>query len=425
MTASMTEKVMIGASLLTSVVALSACDPETPTRTCTPAPGTICTIAGSDRAGIAGDEGPGWAARLYLPMDAALGPDGNLYIVDWNNHRVRLLTDPLDASGDPIITTCAGTGVLGDGPPGPALMADFNHPTDITFDASGRLWIAAWHNSRIRRIDMTTMMLDDVAGTGGRSYAGDEGPAATAVMDLPAGLEVDGEGNVVFVDQANQVIRRIDAATGVISRVAGMCITNACGEGEAPVQCPGGSGKWHCGTDMAACGLPCQPAYGGDGGAALEARFAMPFGQSADPAGRLALGDDGTIYFADTRNHRIRVITPDGMIDTLAGTGSRGYSGDGGPADMAELDNPVDLELGPDGTLYLADTNNSCIRAIDPSGTIRTVVGQCGERGFSGDGGDPLAALLDRPYGLEIDDETGALYVADTHNQRIRVVMPE
>lgn len=416
---SMIRKVVIGTA---GALAIVGCDPGPE---CTPAPGTICTIAGSDRAGISGDEGPGWAARLYLPMDSAVGPDADLYVVDWNNHRIRVLEDPLSTSAYPIITTCAGSGTLGDGPVGPALAADFNHPTDIVFDDAGTMWMAAWHNSRIRKIDMSTMTLEDVSGTGARSYAGDDGPAATAVLDLPAGIELDGEGNIFFVDQANQVIRRIDAATGVISRVAGQCITNACADGETPVQCPGGSGKWHCGTDMAACGLPCQPAYGGDEGPALEARFAMPYGQSADPAGRIAIGDDGTIYFADTRNHRIRTITTDGIVHTFAGTGVSGYSGDDGPAIEAQLDNPVDVELADDGTLYVADTFNSCIRAIDPSGTIRTVVGQCDQRGFQGDGGDPRSALLDRPYGIEIDDETGALYVSDTHNHRIRVVMPQ
>lgn len=417
---------LVAAGLTVTGLAVAGCpDPEAQ-RPCTPTSGTICTIAGSNRAGIAGDEGPGWAARLYLPMDSEIGPNGDLFIVDWNNHRLRELSDPLSdgTTTDTLLTTCAGTGTLGDGPAGPALSADFNHPTDITFDSSGRLWIAAWHNSRIIRLDAALENMEQVSGTGGRSYAGDEGPAAMAVLDLPAGLELDDDGNVYFVDQANQVIRRIDAASGNITRVAGQCITNECPAGEIPTQCPGGSGKFRCGTDMAACGMPCLPSYGGDGGSALEARFALPFGQSADPAGRLALAPDGTIYLADSRNHRIRRITPDGMIDTFAGTGTGGFSGDGGPADEAQLNNPVDVELADDGTLYVADTFNSCIRAIDPTGVITTVAGQCGNRGFSGDGGSPTAARLDRPYGVALDETTGAIYVTDTHNHRVRVVMP-
>jgi DNA-binding beta-propeller fold protein YncE len=412
------DKTVVTAAVL---LALAGCDPEPQlTRGCEPAAGTICTVAGRGQAGLSGDDDLAWRARLYLPMDAAYR-DGDLYVVDWNNHRLRLVDDVL---GENLITTCAGTGVLGDGPVGPALGAAFNHPTDIVFDGSGRMLIAAWHNSRIRRIDMTTMTLSDVAGNGGRAYAGDDGPASSAILDLPAGLDTDAAGNIFFVDQANQVIRRIDAASGTITRVAGMCITDTCADGQVPTQCAAPSGRWRCGDDPSVCAMPCQPSYGGDGGLATAARLALPFGQSADPAGRLAIADDGTIYVADTRNHRIRVISPDGMIDTYAGNGTAGFAGDGGPADAAQLNNPVDVELAEDGTLYFTDVFNHCVRAISPEGVIRTAVGQCGVRGFAGDGGDPLAAELDRPYGIEIDHATGNLYVTDTHNQRIRVVMP-
>ncbi|MDQ3034398.1 MAG: hypothetical protein M3Y87_18465 [Myxococcota bacterium] len=405
---------------LCALLGLAACEEEV-TRGCEPAPGTICTVAGSGRAGVSGDEGLAWRAKLYLPMDSTLGPDGNLYVVDWNNHRLRVVDDPL---GENVISTCAGSGNLGDGPPGPALAADFNHPTDIVFDASGRLVIAAWHNSRIRRVDLTTSTMEDVAGTGGRAYAGDGGPAATAVLDLPAGIDFDAAGNLYFVDQANQVIRRI-TTDGTIERVAGQCIVDECAEGQTPVACPGASGKTMCGTDIASCTLPCRGGFDGDGGPALQARFSMPFGQSADPAGRIAIADDGTIYFADTHNHRIRVIAPDGTVGTLAGTGEQGYGGDGGAATAAMIDNPVDVEVSSDGTLYFTDTMNHCVRAVDlASGVIRTAVGQCGQRGFAGDGGDPTMALLDRPYGVDVDDATGNLYVTDTHNHRVRVVMP-
>ncbi|WP_157069827.1 hypothetical protein [Sandaracinus amylolyticus] len=404
-----------------ALLAMTACEPETPAA-CEPAPGTICTIVGTGRAGLAGDDGLAREAELYLPMDSTIGPNGDLYVVDWNNHRIRVVSDPLETS---VIETCAGSGRLGDGPPGPVLEADFNHPTDIVFDGSGHMWIAAWHNSRVRMVDLETDTLSDVAGTGGRNYFGDGGPASSAVLDLPAGLDFDAAGNLYFVDQANQVIRRI-TTTGTIERVAGMCVTNECADGETPVACPGGSGRTHCGADVSACDLPCARAYGGDGGPALEARFAMPFGQSAEPSGRIAIAGDGTIYFADSHNHRVRVISPDGMIDTLAGTGTRGYAGDGGPASAAQLDNPVDVELSEDErTLYLTDTFNHCVRAIDlDAGTIDGVAGRCGTRGFEGDGGDPREALLDRPYGIEIDHATGNLYVTDTHNHRVRVIVP-
>jgi sugar lactone lactonase YvrE len=411
------------ASLLLLGLALTAC-PNAPTRPCVPSAGTICTIAGTEIAGIDGDGGPGWDARLYLPMDAELGPDGNLYIVDWNNHRLRRMT--LDGTLDGTIDTFAGNGVLGDGPDGgPMLGAAFNHPTNIAFGPDGNLYIAAWHNSRIRRCNMSTGNIELVAGTGARAYGGDGGPALTALLDLPSALAFDPDGNIVFVDQANQVLRRIDMTTGTIERIGGTCITTApCEAGETPVACPG-TNKSACTTmDPAGCSLPCAQAYGGDDGPALEARFAFPFGQAADPSGRLAIDADGNIYFADSRNHRIRMISPDGMIVTIAGTGSRtGDPGEGVPATMANLDNPVDVDIGPDGSLYVADTMNDCIRRIDAAGIIHTAAGVCGDRGFDGDGGPPTEAHLDRPYGIEVADD-GTLYVADTHNHRIRVVRP-
>ncbi|MBX3271546.1 MAG: hypothetical protein KF729_14870 [Sandaracinaceae bacterium] len=393
-----------------TLAAAYGCDPY-----CEPAPDTICTIAGRTTAGFSGDGADARDAELYLPMDMAVGPDGRVYVADWNNHRIRAF-----AVGG-AIETVAGTGLLGDGPLGPAVDAAFNHPTSVLFDLPGRMYIAAWHNSRIRRVDLATGALEDVCGTGGRAYAGDGGPALTAVLDLPAGLAFDPDGNLLVVDQANQVIRRI-AGDGMIHRVAGACFVDECAPGATPSACPG-TDKFSCtmGEDPTVCMNPCQPAFGGDGGPALEARFSMPFGQSADPAGRIAVALDGTMYLADTRNHRIRRIGTDGIVTTYAGTGTRGASGDGGPATAAELNNPVDLAVADDGTLYLTDTFNSCVRAIDPAGTIRTVAGICGRRGFGGDGGPPDQALLDRPYGLELHG--GRLYIADTHNQRVRVIV--
>lgn len=415
--------VMIPTEPTTPTTGPGPMNPPPTTRPCTPAAGELCTIAGYDSAGISGDRGAAWQAELYLPMDAEMGPDGDLYVVDWNNHRIRAVD--VDATWDGEITTIAGTGSLGDGPVGAPLMADFNHPTNIAWDADGNLYIAAWHNSRIRRINHTSGMLEDVAGTGARAYAGDGGPATMAALDLPAGIAFDPDGNLVIVDQANQVIRRIDMAAGTISRVAGVCVTTAmCMPGETPVACPG-TNKTACTmTDATACSLPCGQAYDGDDGPATEARFAMPFGQAADPSGRIAIDDEGNIYFADSRNHRIRRIDTAGMITTIAGTGMRtGDLSDGIAATAAALNNPVDVELGPDGSIFVADTMNSCVRRIDTDGMIHNVVGVCGERGFSGDGMPADESLLDRPYGIDVLDD-GTLLVADTHNNRIRIVAP-
>jgi sugar lactone lactonase YvrE len=393
-------------------LAIAACAGDG-TEACDPAPGEICTIAGSGVAGFAGDEGAATDAKLYLPMDVTLA-DGVLYVMDWNNHRIRAV----DAGG--TIRTVAGTGLLGDGPDGPALEHDFNHPTEVTIDPQGRLIIAAWHNSKIKVLDPTTGLVTDMCGTGGRSYLGDGGPANKAVLDLPASVAFDRGGNMYIMDQANQVIRRVDPA-GNITRIAGQCITTACQPGEAPVKCPMND-KWSCASagDAEACMKPCLGGFGGDDGPAMLARMSQPFGQAADPAGRMAIDDAGNILFADTKNHRVRRISADGMITTIAGSGQAGFAGDGGPAREAQLSSPVDVVLAADGTLYIADTFNSCVRALGTDGTLRTAAGVCGQRGFAGDGGPATAANLDRPYGLAAAD--GRLYIADTHNNRVRVV---
>ena len=373
--------------------------------------GKICTIAGTGVAGLTDDGVPAMESDLYNPMDIAVGPDGLVYLLDWNNHRVRAIDE------DGRLKTVAGTGLIGDGPPGPALEAAFNHPTALAFDAQGRMFVAAWHNSRINVIDLTASTLSTFAGTGGRAYAGDGGPATRAILDLPASVAFDSDQNLYVMDQANQVIRKI-TPDGTISRFAGRCIVGEEVPGQEPARL-GESDKLGWRTEDAT--TPCRAGYGGDGGAALEARISQPVGQAAEPAGRLAVDAEGNVYFADSGNHRVRKIDKDGIITTVAGNGTPGFAGDGGPATGAQLNNPVDVEVGADGSLYIADTYNSCVRVVDGQGTIRTVAGTCGTSGFNGDGGDALEALLDRPFGIELDGEN--LYIADTYNQCIRKVV--
>ncbi len=413
-------RALLCAGLLAGPVGCSSddgpCDPD--------APGTICTVAGNGVNGYGGDDGPALEARLSVPMDMAVSPDGDLWVLDFNNYLIRAI----DGAGD--IRIVVGNGLLGDSPPPelesvPSDQALFNHTPDLYFH-DGYAYLAAWHNSRAKRVELSTMLLENFAGLGRRTYyTGDDGPALEASVDLPSSITADPDGNIVIMDQANQVIRRVDQ-DGTIHRIAGICLVDdvfACAPDQEPTACPD-SNKWVCGSPETECARPCNPGYTGDGGPAVAARLALPYGQKADPSGRLAYDAVGNLYFADSENDRIRKIDTAGIITTVAGTGEDGYSGDGGPATEAQLDNPVDLEVAPDGTVYFADVSNSCIRKIDPAGIMSTVAGRCTpepvDRGFSGDGGPPAEAQLNRPYGVELAGDK--LYIADSFNHRIRVV---
>ena len=270
-------------------------------------------------------------------------------------------------------------GFVGDG--GPAISARLNYPKGLARAGDGTLVIADTLNSRIRRVDPTTGVITTIAGTGARGYAGDGGPAAAAVLNLPRAVAVTGDGDVLIADTDNQRIRRIDHVTGVITTVAG-------------------TGRY---------------GHGGDGGPATAARLASPQA--------LALAADGTVFVADTRNARIRRIDPDtGIITTIAGTGAPGDSGDGGPATAARLALPRGLTLATDGSVYVADAGAHRVRRVDPAGVITTVAG-VGQRGCTGDGGPATDAALAAPSGLAVGPG-GSLYIADAANNRIRRVTP-
>lgn len=432
----MNRNILITTSLLTLVaVGVISCNDDAEPPCDLSAVGVLCTIAGNSENGYDRDADstaiPALEAKMSLPQDTLTAPDGAVYILDWNNHRVRELAP------DGMLQWLAGRGELGGSLDDPS-NGDFNHPTNIIFDSSGdNILIAAWHNSKVRVINRETGAVLDTCGDGKRAYFGDDGPAESSSLDLPASLAYDPAGNLVIMDQANQVIRFIDPA-GDIHLLAGRCVVDApapagpgaCAEGVEPVQCPAGengpSGKWTCGDPMVFCSKPCTPGYSGDDIPATEMRMSQPFGQSAAPAGRIAFDKAGNLYFADTSNHLIRMIDTDGMVHRVAGTPPKdgvpqnGFAGDGGPALAAKLNFPVDLAFGDDGTLYLTDVRNHCVRAIDSAGTISTVVGRCGEKGYEGDGGPGDAALLNLPFGVEWVD--GALLVSDTGNSVIRKV---
>lgn len=403
----------------TTVLAAAACGGTDEPEPCDPSiVGNICTIAGSGESGYDGDDGPALEALLSLPQDTLHDDDGTMFILDWNNHRVRKVVDG-------TMIHVAGRGELGGTLDDPA-NDDFNHPTGMAFDPTHtKLVIAAWHNSKLRTIDLATNAVVDTCGDGRRAYFGDGGPAMASSLDLPASIVYAPNGDLVIMDQANQVIRAIDG-NGTIRRLAGECVIDApaCAQGVEPVACPQpGSGKTTCGP-VTTCGMPCTPSYAGDGGPASELRMAQPFGQSADPAGRMVYDSTGNLYFADTVNAVIRKVDTQGMVTRFAGTapvaGVAQTGATDGPALSATFNNPVDLALDIDGTMYVSDVYNHCIRAISPSGTVSTVAGVCGDPGYEGDRGPATAATLKRPYGIEVFE--GVLYITDTGNQVIRAI---
>lgn len=343
-------------------------------------PAVIQTLVGGEYAGFNGDGRTPIDTLLYLPQDTTWSPDGMLYIVDWNNHRLRRIRP------EGILETVVGSGSIGEAPDGPALGASINHPVNIGFLDASQMLFAAWHNSQVKVVDLEAGYMRNLAGTGLRSFSGDGGSALAAMLDLPSSVVVDSKGNIIVSDQANFRLRMIK---------------------------PDGTIETLCGTG--------RRGYSGDGGPCILAQIDSPVGQAAAPSGRIDIDAHDNIYIADTANHVIRKVSyPDRVITTIAGTGTKGYSGDGGPATQAQLNTPTDVKVTPQGQVYIADTENNAIRRVDPNGIITTYVGN-GRRGFSGDGGLAREASIDRPYGVEVSPN-GTLFVADTLNHRIRVV---
>lgn len=405
---------------------------------CSGADGTICTFAGSGSAALGRDGVSPLDVSFYLPQDVTWGPDGRPYIVDWNNHRIRTITE------DGLVETVIGTGELGDAPEGPALSTRLNHPTHVSFTPSGELVLSAWHNSKVMAMDMAVRELDVLCGLSGkRSYAGEDVPAREAILDLPVATASDSTGRLYIMDQGNQRIRRIEI-DGAINTVVGPVgpyeidgYIEVCDPPPGEFQAPDCRFCLEAEASDPDCkGPPARPqGFAGEGEDGSLAFMNQPFSQSAPPAGRMEMGPGDVLYFTDSGNHLIRALNSDGTVVTVAGTTpppydptelatktpAGGYAGDGGPATEALFNSPRDLAVASDGTLYIADTLNSCVRRVGTDGIVSTVAGVCGERGFSGDNGPADEALLNRPYGVALDDN-GDLYIIDTYNQRIRVV---
>jgi sugar lactone lactonase YvrE len=336
---------------------------------------TITTVAGTGEKGFAGDGAPAARALLNGPFDLVFDPAGDLYFADTFNHRIRRVDGRTG-----IITTIAGNGSAGySGDGGPALEAALNEPYGVVVDRAGNVYTADRKNACVRRIDAATGVITTFAGTGAPGYSGDGGPAARAQLAEPNGLAFDpAERRLCIADVADHRVRLVGMASGLITTLAGT------GAAE----------------------------HSGAGGAA---RAAGVFGARAVKVAR-----DGTVYILERQGSSLRRVDPvGGVITTIAGiAGARGYSGDGGPAAEAIFDAPKEMALDRDGSFLIVDTENHAIRRIDrASGTVATIIG--GHQGGDGDGGPATAAGLDRPHGAVVGPD-GAIYIGDTNNHRIR-----
>ncbi|MGA9670615.1 MAG: chitobiase/beta-hexosaminidase C-terminal domain-containing protein [Terracidiphilus sp.] len=331
----------------------------------------ISTVAGNGFVGYNGDLIPALSSYLSNPSGAAVDRSGDIYFCDTNNQIVRKVTP------DGIIHTIAGNGSIGySGDGGAATSAQLNNPQGIAVDDFGNIYIADFSNYVIRKVD-SNGIITTVAGNGTQGISADGGPATSAELANPLGVAVDRSGNLYIADIGSYRIRQV-TSDGIINTVAGSGLTG----------------------------------YTGDGGAAISAELNQPSAVAVDNLGNL--------YIADTANNAVRKVTPAGTISTVAGTGTKGYSGDGGPAISAQLYRPSGLAVDASGNLYVLDYENLVIREVDLTGNIKTVAGN-GSSGYSGDGGLATSAELDNPGGIALDSFNN-LYIADSGNVVIRRV---
>lgn len=333
--------------------------------------GIATLLAGTGRPGFAGDGGAAANAQLNTPANIAIDGSGNTFIADAGNHRIRRITV------DGIIATVVGSGSVGySGDGGSATNAQLTNPESVTFDASGNLFFVDVYNGCVRKVSPNGI-ITTVAGTGTLGYSGDGGPALKAQLSQSFAVVVDGAGDLFIADTYNQRIRKV-SPSGVITTVAG--------DGTA--------------------------GYSGDGGPAANAQLNYPWG--------LALDGSGDLFVADSSNNRVRMISPNGNISTVAGTGTAGFFGDGSPAIGAELNRPAWVAVDNSANLFIADFNNKRIRQVSVSGTITTAAGN-GASVFTGDQWPTTSAQFGSVLGIAVDGAEN-IFVADHDNNRVRKI---
>lgn len=341
--------------------------------------GAIAEFAGADHA--QGDGGKAANALLFAPQRFTWDAKGNMYIADTFNNKIR----KVDSDG--TMSTIAGNGSYvpsGDG--GPATSAGINKPQAVAVDSSGNVFIATVN--QIRMVDSHGNISIVVNTSGTAAFSGDGGAATAAQINSPEGLTVDSVGNLYIADTYNHRIRKVSGGT----------ITTIAGNG--PI-----------------CASTCNlGSFGGDGGPATSANLSFPYDVGLDRAGNLLI--------VDAKNFVIRSVdATSGNIKTIAGTPAKtGFGGDLGPATSALLNNPLGLAVDSSGNIYITDASNFLVRVIDGFGVISTIAGNA-TLGFSGDGGPAISAQLDYPFGVGVD-ASGNVWFADTNNHRIRELMP-
>jgi len=303
-----------------------------------------------------GDGGPAQAAQLALPIGLAIDADGNLYIADLCDGRVRKITP---------------TGVI-------HTVASVPYVNRLAVDNERSLYASYYHYKFhvVRKISPWT----DVAGAGKRGFGGDGGPAIRSNLNWPTGIAIDAQKNVYIADIQNHRVRKV-TPEGMITTFAG-------------------TGR---------------RGYGGDGGPATQAQLSLPYDVAIDSIGNL--------YIADSGNHRIRKVDAKGTITTIVGTGKAGFSGDGGPATAAQIKSPLrGVAVDGEGNVFFVDGGNVRLRKVTASGTIKTIAGT-GESGFGGDGGPATSAQIRQPTAI-VCDNSGNIYFVDSWNGRVRKLTP-
>jgi streptogramin lyase len=334
----------------------------------------ITTLTGTGQPGYAGDGGPAIKAQLNAPFGIVRGPDGAIYVCDTMNHAVRRV------AADGTITTVAGCGRKGySGDGGQATKAELNEPYEVRFDRNGHLFFVEMRNNLVRRVDARTHVISTVAGTGKAGFSGDGGPATKAEMRSPHSIQFGPDGALYICDIGNHRIRKVNVKTRVITTFAG-------------------TGQR----------LP-TPDGAGIAGSPLNGPRAIDF----DAQGNmwLALREGNAVY---------RLDIAFGTIHHVAGTGKMGFTGNCGPAKDATLSGPKGIAVAPHGNVYLADTESHSVRMINiRKGTLELVAGT----GEPGDGpeGDPLVCRMDRLHGIYVDADS-EVFIGDTSNHRVRVI---